>query len=369
MSEETKKNPVAKSNKPPKKTTVKGIKKIIDPEQNNDDNIVEIIINENPNVTVDEIIIDKETGEKWKRMIPPFDKSYLVSNKGRVKNIRKNTIKAQQISHTGYSSICFDNSINKKTYDMHRIVAQLFIGQCPDGYYVNHKDGNKTNNMIDNLEYLSPGQNTKHARDNNLVNKPSASVKVDLSKIESTLIAPDNIYCMDKKGNVYRKDTGLHIKPHAEPTGYVRFTITNKDGNRDHFYQHRMMAQLFIPNPKNLPQVNHINANKHDNRLENLEWCTASENMIHDAKVRQTSRKVQQINDKDEVIETFDSIKEASKKTNISDTQIVHVCAGRRITAGKFKWKYVDNESAGTKPDDTSVIKTINQSKVLSTTS
>lgn len=62
--------------------------------------------------------------------------------------------------------------------------------------------------------------------------------------------------------------------------GYVYYGLTKDDKQRK-FKIHRLVAKAFIPNPENKPQVNHINGIKTDNRVENLEWCTSSENHQH----------------------------------------------------------------------------------------
>ena len=62
--------------------------------------------------------------------------------------------------------------------------------------------------------------------------------------------------------------------------GYQRIVLM-KEGVKKRYMCHRLVAQEFIPNPEHKPFVNHINGNKSDNRVENLEWCTQSENELH----------------------------------------------------------------------------------------
>ena len=66
--------------------------------------------------------------------------------------------------------------------------------------------------------------------------------------------------------------------------GYANITLI-KNGNKFKTVIHRLVAKAFIPNPENKPEVNHINGNKRDNRLDNLEWCTSSENRKHEFKI------------------------------------------------------------------------------------
>lgn len=78
---------------------------------------------------------------------------------------------------------------------------------------------------------------------------------------------------------IYRiiKQTHLRIG-YAEGYMAIQLVVNGKQKKR---YVHRLLAQAFIPNPKNLPQVNHINGNSLDNRLENLEWVSSKENINH----------------------------------------------------------------------------------------
>ena len=94
----------------------------------------------------------------------------------------------------------------------------------------------------------------------------------------------ENLYSVDEQGNVYSLVTtnsrrkGI-LKPHPK-NGYLAVNL-HKDGKVKHYYIHRLVAEAFIPNPQNKPNVNHRDCDTKNNSVENLEWCTQSENILH----------------------------------------------------------------------------------------
>ena len=84
----------------------------------------------------------------------------------------------------------------------------------------------------------------------------------------------------EKKTSNNQYNTYYVVKGKIDPHGYVRVALT-KDGKAKEFLLHRLVAGQFIPNPDNLPQVNHRNGIKADNRVVNLEWVSAKENKRH----------------------------------------------------------------------------------------
>src|SRR3990167_1365701 len=82
-------------------------------------------------------------------------------------------------------------------------------------------------------------------------------------------------------GIIERKWKGHWIATHSTKNNDWYYSVALAKKNRKGYKIHRLVAEAFIPNPLNLPEVNHKNGNKGDNRIENLEWCTRAENLAH----------------------------------------------------------------------------------------
>ena len=85
--------------------------------------------------------------------------------------------------------------------------------------------------------------------------------------------------CVDSKGRKRFRE-GQRLNPDIAPNGYYRVTLA-KNEKKKQKYLHRLLAELFIPNPLNLPQVNHKDGNKLNCKIENLEWVSVQDNVIH----------------------------------------------------------------------------------------
>lgn len=138
--------------------------------------------------------------------------------------------------------------------------------------------------------------------------------------------------------------------------GYVKITLS-EGSKRISTSVHRLVADAFIPNPENKPCVNHKNCIRNDNRVENLEWCTYSENNNYgDTQERHSKsimghpkflgagnpcKLVTQLTKVGHFIRSYPSIQEASRVTGVNYRHIGECCNLRRNTAGGYVWRFV----------------------------
>lgn len=161
----------------------------------------------------------------------------------------------------------------------------------------------------------------------------------------------EGLYDVDEFGNVYSRDKivnhpsggvavkrGKLLSPERHKLGYLRVLLIDDCGHRKHCLVHRIVAEAYIKNPNNYPQVNHKDGNKRNNHVSNLEWCTSQYNNKHAlSNGLRTGRK----HGKYCVVNgiSFDSISDAARYFNTS-TYLVKRMGLTTIP----KWEYVKGE-------------------------
>lgn len=145
---------------------------------------------------------------------------------------------------------------------------------------------------------------------------------------------------------IYKNGKERILKPRIDKFGYLSVDLSEKN-YRKTCKIHRLVAEVFIPNPKNKPTVNHIDEDKTNNRAENLEWMTYKENINHGTRtkrmVKTQSRPVNQYDLQFNLIATYESASEAARILGISQGTISHACNDKPKNPKKYHWRYVNN--------------------------
>lgn len=330
------------------------------------------------------------------RKIPNFDK-YEASSCGKIRNIKTKRIISGSLDGDGYLVSSLSNNEGKFiNIKFHRIIAQTFIENPINKPTINHKDKNKQNNHISNLEWASHNEQSIHK--NNIiplppVTKTTKKIIMFNDNIEETIfnslkdcckyIYENNLCDKDERyihnqiftaiqeniqmfnyfwkynndninNEIWKDYNDIKISNFGrikDKFGYIRTPkINNKNKyitlrfNDKTYRLHRLVAELFINNPDNKSVVNHIDGNKHNNASINLEWVTSSENQLHAYKLglQPVKNKIKQIDiNTNNIIKIWNNMNEIYNELKLSKSGISYCLSGKYKTSQGYKWMYL----------------------------
>ncbi len=139
--------------------------------------------------------------------------------------------------------------------------------------------------------------------------------------------------------------TGGILKPRKTKTGYWRYNICYNNKIVD-YYAHRLVAMFFIDINKINLTVNHIDGDKDNNHVSNLEWVTMSENNAHASKLGLMGKAIERYSLEGKFIDEFTSATEAGRKLGIKAKNINQALLGNTLHANRFQWKFKNNNKS-----------------------
>lgn len=172
-------------------------------------------------------------------------------------------------------------------------------------------------------------------------------------EIWKPVVGYEGLYECSSLGNVRSSNYNHTNKPKLLKqelckNGGLRVTLYKHTKTR--FLVHRLVAQAFIPNPDNLPEIDHISTDRTDNKIENLRWATRKSNMnnpltrnnLSTSKLAKTYniKPVLQYTPNGKYLKEYICLREAERLTGINHSSIMRVCKGKQYSAGGFIWKY-----------------------------
>lgn len=223
-----------------------------------------------------------------KIIIDGVETDYSISEEGIVKNI-----KTGRIMTINNGNVQLHINGKGRNSSVGKIVAETFLEKPNEKCLVNHKDGNRMNNRVENLEWITNQQNVNKVWEKRRINNTTNNGKTLIKKKRENIVEIDKSfltknekqieldgelipYSINRKGEVRNLRTGKFLKGSIlHSYRYINFRWEGKQKNKS---VHQLVALAFLDNPKHYTIVDHINGDRLDNKVENLRWVSAEEN-------------------------------------------------------------------------------------------
>ena len=314
--------------------------------------------------------------------------NYEISNLGNIRNSKNKRLLKIYNRKEGYSSIYLCG----KTYTVHRLVGITFLPNIDNKPTINHIDKNKHNNKLENLEWATYSEQKFHSINtiNNANNRKIWKLNIDNQKIQmfnSLKEAGLSVNINDAFKNISSCANGKIKSAYGYKWEYNnennieneiwKSVIINGRKNQNYFISnygrlknrnrilkqscdnsgyfnvsnnliHILVANTFIDNQYKKNIVNHKDGNKKNNNITNLEWVTESENVIHAINngLMKSIKKICHIDNNNNIINIYNSCKEASRKLNINASSVNKCCKGTLKSCGdkNYKFRYLNSD-------------------------
>ena len=268
---------------------------------------------------------------------------YSIDKEGKIFSNKTNRFLLGSVYNTGYRMVRLTIGKNKKSYAVHRLVAEAFLPNPNKLAIVNHKDGNKLNNRVENLEWVNQSQNRIHA----VYNKISKLATGKRNKMNEEELVLSNWkrykntnYLISNDGKVYNQKTKILLKETPNKAGYIRYTlrIDNKNCTK---LAHSLVVETWL-NIKLTSSdiINHIDGDKANNSLQNLEILNKKENALHSFyTLNKNVKPVIRYNNRTDLMIEYPSLTKAAEAVGLSPSRMYYIIKHKNEYLNDY-WMY-----------------------------